>query len=544
MCEITTIIPSVKNSNNISKIIKKTQILSSYQDLLSDESNLSGGMADTIYFPSSEGQICHILRKLSKKKIPVTVSGGRTGIVGSAIPFSGALLSLERMNKILGIEKECEESFTLWVEPGIRLHQLNNMIESKSFPLSSNLIALAQFKDCPQDFFYPPDPTEDNACLGGTVATNASGSRSFYYGSTRKYIKGLRVALTNGEILQLERGRQRIKQSGQFRIIDSKGNKIIFSPPSYSMPAVKNSCGYYAEKDMDIIDLFIGSEGTLGVICAIKLLLIRKPKYILAGLSFFTTEHDALIFSINCRNLKYPQPLSLEFFDSHCLSLIDRARESEEFLKSLPAMNKNAHSAIFWEFAYNDEKELEFLFETIEKLLIKNRSDMDNTWSGLDSKEKQILKFFRHSIPELINKIIAKRKKNCSDIYKISTDYAVPNNQLLRVMELYKSALSNTGLEYFIFGHIGENNLHINILPQTGDEIFAAKKIVLSLAKEVVSLNGSVAAEHGIGKLKHSLVEIQYGIDGIMEMFRIKSVLDPTLILGRGNIFPESYLNV
>jgi len=543
MCKITSIIPSHKNISLIKKIAEKGLILSSYKAYLGDESNSDGGSADEIYFPSTEGQICYILKNLSGNKKAVTVSGGRTGIVGSAIPLNGALLSLERMNKILAIEKEGERNFSLWVEPGIRLHELNKMIGSKSFPLFRE--KSAQFLKCPSDYFYPPDPTEDNAFIGGTVATNASGSRSYYYGSTRKYINGLRVALTNGEILHIERGRHLLGQSGKFRIIDSKKNVTIFSPPSYKMPTVKNSCGYYAEKGMDLIDLFIGSEGTLGVICAIKLLLIIKPNYILSGLSFFPTELDAVRFAISCRNQKdYAPPLSLEFFDFRCLNLIKKARESETFLQNLPPINKNAHSAIFWEFAYNEEKEIELLYEKIEELLTENSSDMDNTWSGLDSKEKEILKYFRHSIPELVNKIIAQRKRSCSDICKISTDYAVPKNQLLNLIEIYNLFLSNSGLEYLIFGHIGENNLHINILPRTIDEILKAKEIILSLAKEVVSLKGSVAAEHGIGKLKHRLVEIQYGINGIMEMVRIKSALDPALILGRGNIFPESYLNV
>ncbi|MGA1869224.1 MAG: FAD-binding oxidoreductase [bacterium] len=539
MCTIISINPSYEKLSSIKKVTEEDEIKSSYQAYLKDESNLNGGYADELYFPRTETQICSILKYLSERGFPLTVSGSRTGIVGSAIPFGGALMSLEQMDKISDLIEETDDTFSLWVEPGLRIRTLNEYLSSKSFPLPQK--KLSKFKHDINNYFFPPDPTEDSASIGGMVATNASGARSYFYGSTRNYIKGLRIALTNGEILHIERGKYKLFDQKKFTIIDSKQNKIVITPPSYIMPSVKNSCGFFSKKDMDLLDLFIGSEGTLGVISAIKLHLIQKPHYILAGISFFPSLQDALHFVIHCKNLKHTHSLlSLEFFDSHCLNLINSARPHESFLQRIPLFPHISDTAVFWEFSYKKD-EIELLYEDIEQLLIKNNTSMDYTWSGLDSNEKEILKYFRHSIPELVNKIISQRKKDFPDISKISTDFSVPNLQLLPLMEIYTAFLSHSGLEYVIFGHIGENNLHINVLPHNNNEINKAKEIILHLAHEVISLRGSVAAEHGIGKLKHHFLEIQYGIQGIKEMVKIKSILDPALILGRGNIFSESY---
>ena len=514
--------------------------LENFETYLNDESNMVKGTADEIYFPTSEKEICDLLKKLSIKKCPVTISGARTGIVGGAVPNGGFILSTDKMNKILAIEKK-EDEFFLWTEPGVKLSDLQLMIETKNLPLEPG--KLKEFKNDPLHYFYPPDPTEDSASIGGTVATNASGARSLYYGPTRNYIKQLRIALSNGTILDIERGKNFSSDEGKITIIDTKGGMIKCRIPSYQTPDIKCSSGYFIKKNMDLIDLFIGSEGTLGVICALKIALKIKPEFILSGLSFFTSQSDAISFVQACRNLDSHSPLSLEYFDKKCLLLIESARESNQIVKNIPLIPKSANSAIFWEFPYKKNK-IESLFEIIETLLIHNNSSMDDTWSGLDKNEKATLKQFRHLIPELINLKITTLKKNCPSITKIGTDFAVPNECLNKLIKIYNNVLSKCNLEYVIFGHIGENNLHLNFLPKSQDELSVAKNIVILLATEVMALNGTIAAEHGIGKLKHYLLKIQYNKNKIQEMARLKSSIDPSSILGRGNIFPESYLNI
>ncbi|MGA1841418.1 MAG: FAD-binding oxidoreductase [bacterium] len=527
--------PKEDNSgHDLLRISSPDEITSSYNAYLIDESRFGPGWAEEILFPTTESQICKILREMSNNRTPVTISGSRTGITSAAVPIGGVLINLERMNRLLDLIYETEGEWCVWVEPGLRLSEFQAMIESKDIPLPEE--KTKKFINDPFTYFYPPDPTEETALIGSTVATNASGARSMHYGATRDFVQALRVALTNGEILEIERGMCKPSPNGLFQIIDSTGREISFAPPGYTTPSGKSACGYFSKPDMDLIDLFIGAEGTLGVITAIKVKLAKKPEAILSALSFFTGEEQAVSFVIEAREKL--TPLCLEYFDSNSLNLI--RSQSREGLNFCPPDKANA--AIFWEAAYLEE-ELEELYENWEELLAENGSSMDETWAGMEKKDWLKLKEFRHCIPEFINRIIGQRKTKNPKIHKISTDMAVPDHYLRDIMKEYRLTLSKAGLEYIIFGHIGDNHLHVNMIPENESDVSRAKDIYIKLAQKVVSLGGIVAAEHGIGKLKHDLVLIQYGENGINEMARVKKALDPSAILGRGNIFPETLLD-
>jgi D-lactate dehydrogenase (cytochrome) len=154
------------------------------QNYLIDASNLPGGFADKLFIPESAEEIAEILKQANERKIPVTISGARTGTVGGAIPFGGFVISLEKLDKIIEINRE--EKFAT-VESGVILKDFQTAVEA-------------------ENLFYPPDPTEWSCQIGGTVATNASGARSFKYGATRNFVEELEIVLANGEILDLERG--------------------------------------------------------------------------------------------------------------------------------------------------------------------------------------------------------------------------------------------------------------------------------------------------------------------------------------------------
>ncbi|MBN2372541.1 FAD-binding oxidoreductase [bacterium] len=510
------------------------EIESSYSAYLTDESRFGQGRAEKIFFPTTEAQVCRILKDMSDKHIPVTVSGGRTGICSGAAPLGGVVVNMERMNRILDIIYEPGKKWSIWVESGVRLSELHAQAEAKEFSLSEEKIA--PFISDPATYFYPPDPTEETALIGSTVASNASGARSLYYGSTRDFVLSLKVALTNGEILKIERGEHSLSDDGMFYIIDSKGKEMAFAPPAYTTPEGKSTCGFFSRPNMDIIDLFIGSEGTLGIITAVRLTLVKKPALILAGLSFFQEESHAISFVLEAKaNLT---PLSLEYFDTNSLGLF-RSQSKEKAMLELP---QKANAAIFWE-APSEEENLECIYENWEKALIRHGSSMEDTWAGMEENDWLRLKGFRHNVPESINRIIAGKKAKTPDIHKVSTDMAVPDHHLVAMMDEYKAALQGSGLRYFIFGHIGDNHLHVNIIPDNETELKKAKGIVTSLAQKAISLGGVVSAEHGIGKLKHNLLMLQYGEEGIREMARVKKALDPNLILGRGNIIPLSILD-
>ncbi len=140
-----------------------------------------------------------------------------------------------------------------------------------------------------QNLFYPPDPTETNCYIGGTVATNASGAKTFKYGPTRDYVIGLQIVLPDGEVIDFERGKQKANRYN-LTLTTQSGKNISLQIPDYTFPAVKNASGYFVKKDMDAIDLFIGSEGTLGIITKIKLKLLPSPEDTISCVLFFDDE--------------------------------------------------------------------------------------------------------------------------------------------------------------------------------------------------------------------------------------------------------------
>jgi len=164
---------------------------------------------------------------------------------------------------------------------------------------------------------------------------------------------------------------------------------------------------------------------------------------------------------------------------------------------------------------------------------------LEDTWAAMNEKDASLFTGLRYAIPESVNELIKR-----SGFRKFSTDIAVPGGRLLDMMRFYVDTLKGSGLRHLIFGHIGEDHLHVNILPGTALEAERARELSLIFVRKGVALSGTVSAEHGIGKLKHKYLEEMYGRNGIMEMVRVKKALDPNCILGLDNIFPKEYLNL
>jgi D-lactate dehydrogenase (cytochrome) len=515
------------------------KITADYSTYLKDESRLNAGDVLHIAFPLSEADIVAFLRKMDMRRVPVTVSGARTGIVGGAVPMEGALLSLEKMDRILDI-RETGGEWRVVAQPGLLIQSLQEQVEKRQFQGLKSSPALEKFLGSEKRFFYPVDPTEASATLGGTVATNASGERSYHYGPTRRYVRRLRVVLASGDVLDLKRGEA---QATSRRIaIDIPGMQpIAFDLPDYEMPRVKSAAGYYSRDHMDLIDLFIGSEGTLGVFSEVEVALVPRPAHILSIVAFFPSDADAVSFFTNA-NHALPGVLVFEYFDSSALQILREKREREGGASGIAALPEKGRAAIFLEVAMESTDELEKLCEPLEDLLKKNHSSMDDTWSGFEDRERARIRALRHAVPESVNEIVAQNKLSCPSVCKIGTDMAVPGDKFEEMLVFYKALLRDTDIQYAIFGHIGEYHLHVNMMPRTEQGIERAKSIIMEYARKVVAFGGTVSAEHGIGKIKHPYLEILYGKNGMLQMAAVKKALDPHGILGRGNIFPASLL--
>jgi len=435
-------------------------------------------------------------------------------------------------------ERKC---FSLSVQPGMQLNQLKKAIAEKSFDTTGwsaqAQSALRRFQQSGA-WFLPADITETTASIGGMVSTNASGAKSYRYGSMRWHVLGLRLLLANGKSLSLRRGEQ-LAQGRQFSLRLDDGSQITGQLPAYQMPQVKNASGYYVHENMDLIDLFIGSEGTLGIVTEVTLALAPQPSFTWGMMAFFTREQNALAYVHALRALpQAEQPIAIEFFDQACLALIRSEQEQLHAHQNMPALSPAAQSAIYIEFNAKSLPERDEAINRVADLLNAAGGDEQATWLALSRQDLEKLVSFRHAIPESINRIIAERKRQHPNLTKLGSDMAVPDDKLDWVMKLYEDTLMQTGLEALKFGHIGDNHLHVNILPRNEAEYTQGKQVFEQWAREVVAAGGTVSAEHGIGKLKHALLAELYDAQALNEMRALKRCFDPQGLLNPGNMFP------
>lgn len=516
---------------------------------LQDESKMRGA-ADRLFFPETEAELAEIVRRAAESKTPVTFSGARTGITGGAVPRGGWMVSFEKLAGFYGMRYDAEQdAFFLTCGPGTTLETIQSALENPDDIAGDDwsgvsLEVFERFKSAGQ-WFFPPDPTERSASLGGMTACNASGARSFFYGPTRGYISGLRVVLAGGLILDIPRGRFFADKQGDFSLALPDGSVRGGRLPSYKMPAIKNTAGYFVKPGMDLIDLFIGSEGTLGVFSQIEIRLVRVPESIISVIAFFNNEQDAFQFvhaarADNARNQSLPllpcRPLSLEYFDGNSLNLLREQKEKIGESSGIPALAPEWRAAVSIEFTDTEER-IEDDAAALLELLEACGSDSNAAWTAFDEQETKRLKTFRHALPEAVNQRIGERAARYPGLSKLGTDIVVPDDCLDEMMFNYRTALDEAGLEYVIFGHIGDNHTHVNILPRNLEEYNQGKKIYADLAGKAVALGGSVAGEHGIGKLKKNMLLIMYGSAAVEEMLNIKRVFDPDYIFNRENVF-------
>ncbi|MBO5517313.1 MAG: FAD-binding oxidoreductase [Firmicutes bacterium] len=486
---------------------------------LRDESR-SVGKADYIAFPVCDADVFEALAFARENGLAVTTQGGRTGLAAGAVPRGGLVLNLSRMDKILGPERE-GETVLLRVQPGVLLVNLRKYVEG----LRSEYGPL----------FFPPDPTETTASIGGMTACNASGARTYFYGPTRRYVEGLRVILADGRTVSLRRGEQ--KASGRFLSLRCEdGSTVEVDLPSYRIPAVKNASGYYVEDGMDAVDLFVGSDGTLGIVTEVLLRLEPLPPQIWECGFLLNAERDALDLTEalrkNCSRLA-----SIEFFDEGALRVLRERKAWDASLFSLAEVPEDVHSILFVEIHADSKKAA---FEELEKAsacLAACNGDPARTWFGWNAADIRRFKDFRHAVPESVNMLIDVRRRKEPGITKLGTDMSVPDRCLHRVFALYREGLSQLGLQSAVWGHIGNNHVHVNILPNSLAEYARAKELYGEWAKQVTEMGGAVSAEHGVGKLKASFLETMYGASAIGEMRALKRAFDPACMLNPGNLF-------
>ena len=462
-----------------------------YEDYLSDESKMKG-FASTISFPETREEIADIVNRMRTGSVTITVQGGRTGICGAAVPQGGHVMNLSRMTKTESLRKS-QSGYLLKVQAGLPLSELRRMISGKSFDTGGwdeeSLKALAEFKN-DEAYFWPPDPTETSAAVGGMIGTNAQSITDFRYGRLKEYVV-------------------------EIELVDAEGR-------------------LFTTKNME---LYLGSEGMYGIFTAATLRLVKKPGE-MWGICFFFVDELALLHFAE-QALKIPKQGSssvaaVEYIGKQALGYIRRLKEASSKLQELPDIAEKYAGIIYIELHGDHEEEIGLLMEALTALAAGYGVGEDSTWalSGEAGIEKLML--LRHSVPESVNNEIKKRAQKDQRITKLSTDLTTGYHFSEDVF-FYQKEASERGLEAVIFGHVPENRIHVNIISNSCEEYETGKKLLEAWYRRALESGGTVFREHGVGKVKRDLFNHVVSGDLLAQIAADKKNLDPQNLLNPGN---------
>ncbi len=422
--------------------------------------------------PDSIEEVVEVVKRAAADKVAVTSAGAQTSTTAASITDSGILLSLR---SIAGVTLDTEAR-TLTVGPGALVGGI------KRTAAAAGLL-------------FAPDPTsEEESTIGGAIACNASGARTYKYGATRQHVQAIKVVLANGDLRTFRRSNLE-----------------------------KNTVGYAFAHDP--IDWFIGSEGTLGIIVEAELSLLPLPTHVVGLAVFFRTEADALKFVVGARESRTVAPRCIEYFDEQATAI---ARSSSSGA-SIPQGSST--------MVYVEEEILDDLDSSLGRwsdLLDELAPDFEPLVFDGEARLRDARQM-RHSIPATMNERGAKYFR--AGGRKVSTDWAVPYGSLGDAIQRARQIVESLDLaQPVIYGHAGNGHPHQNFIARDETELATIERAVEETLRHVISLGGTVAAEHGIGKLKRRWLPLQMNSLQIAMMAAVKRELDPDGRLAPGNI--------
>ena len=417
-------------------------------------------LPSAVVFPTSQEDVQKLVKVCYEEDIPIFPRGAGSGLTGGAVPTleKGVVVSFERMNRF----QVDVDNATAVVEPGVITYEFQQEVEK--FGL-----------------FYPPDPSSFKySTIGGNIAENAGGPRCLKYGVTREYVLGLTAVIKEGEVIKT-------------------GN-----------PVIKDVAGY------DITKLFVGSEGTLGLITSAVLKLIPKPKARGTALILFKNLEDVgrVVTKVMTSGIF---PSALEFMDK------DAIRAVEEFKPvGLP---KDVSALLLVEVdgspqsVKEDIKAVEGLAKAmgLEVKVAEDEESAEKLWTA------------RKSLGPALGNLRTG---------KINEDVVVPRAYLSEAIRDYRKVAEKYGLLMAIFGHIGDGNLHVNLLydKKNREEEERAERAVDEVFEITLRYNGSITGEHGVGLTKRKFLEYQFGPVGMEILRGIKKVFDPKNLFNPGKV--------
>lgn len=510
-----------------------TDLLASY---LSDAAHYPDGAAKGAIFIDSEADVAAALA-LGISVLPL---GAQSSLTGGATPRGDLLLVLRSLRDI-GVS-------TSGVTAGAGV----------SLDLLAEQLA-------PWALAYPPVPTFTGATVGGVIATNAAGPATFKHGTTRQWVQGLTIVLACGEVLDVERGQCHAHPSGYFEIHTSRGILRVPIQP-LSLPDVpKCSAGYALAAHMDLLDLFIGAEGTLGVVTNARLRVLREPPSQVLALVGAETERQTVALAADLRAAAMTtwrsrddrgiDVAAIEHADGRAVTLVREDGADRELGLDMPP---EARTWLFVALDVPADVGRDAIWQQVEQAMEPGAADspigrfcrlvhahglLDCTQIALPDEVSRRKQFaaLREAIPLAVNRRIARAQQELSPaISKTAGDFIVPFPAFQDMVQACHQACAARQLDLAVWGHISDGNIHPNIVPGSATEMALARDALLEAGRAVIRLGGSPLAEHGVGRnpLKQQFLELLHGPGGLAAMWAVKRALDPAGVLSPGVLLP------
>ena len=438
------------------------------EDFTHDEMAIYGkARPEVLVEATSTEEVAAVVKLCNENKVPVTPSGARTGLVGGAVSIGGGvMISLTKMNKILGYDKE---NFVVKIQSGVLLNDLAQDAEK-------------------QGLLYPPDPGEKFATVGGNVATNAGGMRAVKYGCTRDYVRAMTVVLPTGEIVKL------------------------------GATVSKTSSGY------SLLNLMIGSEGTLGIITELTLKVIPAPKSVISLIIPYENLEDC-IATVPQFFMHHLAPQALEFMEKEVVMDTEKFLGKQVYPKELEGTEIGAY--LLATFDGNSE-ELEDIIEQASEVVLEAGA-IDVLVADTPALKKDAWAV-RGALLEAIE---------ADTVLLDECDVVVPTNKIAEFLTYTKSLEAEADFRVKSFGHAGDGNLHIYTCSNDMEEGEFKKQVAVFMDKvyaKATEFGGMISGEHGIGHGKMDYLAESLGPVQMRIMEGVKEVFDPNMILNPGKI--------
>lgn len=497
-----------------------------------DAAHYPGGHAAGVVRPRTVEEVSAVIRHVAAHEGPpfwhILPIGAQSSLTGGATPLGDVVLSTERLTTLR------VEGDRVQAGAGVTLQVIHDA-----------LAVVGQW--------LPPVPTYLGATAGGAVATCAAGAATFKYGTVRPWVDGLTVVLANGEVLELARG-QRLASS-------------LVTVPALRVPDVpKCSAGYFLAPDMDLVDLFIGSEGTLGVIAEVVFRTAPAPAARCHALVPVADEEAGIRLVADLRaaaqqTWRSRDPLgidlaAIEHIDARSIAVIREDGIDRKLDITLPTgtgvvllveleLSGAAASADLWQQletardAAADDSPMRRFCAVLDR-----HGALDDAEIALPGNHARAAAFveLREAVPAGVNRRVALAQQQIdARIYKTAADMIVPFDRFAEMMRVCRQLFAERNLDLAVWGHVSDGNVHPNVMPRSADDVRMGQEAILALGDAVIAMGGSPLAEHGVGRnpIKQELLRRLYGSEGIDAMRAVKRSLDPHGVLAPGVVFPQ-----